>query len=186
MLIFAATLLFTGATPPAPERIQQAPVDLNAPGPEHAALDPLAGVWDVTILFPDGRGGHMQGRATCQGAWTFDRRFLRLAYTSSIGGRPLEVVRYLGFDRHRGRYVEIHFESTHTDVLRSEGTVDLTRRTFSATGLHQDVIARRNTTVRTLTSIASQDAFTIEMAYLDESGTPARTVTLRHQRAGAR
>jgi hypothetical protein len=175
-VILAAPARQGGAARPAPE-------DRNAPGPEHAILGPLAGSWDVTISFPDGRGGLIAGRAACEAGWTFDGRFLRMSYRSSFGGRPLEVVRYLGFDRHRARYVEVHFESTHTDVLHSEGAIDAGARTLTAVGTHVDVLAGRPATVRTVTTIAGSDAFTLEMVYLDDAGRPARTVTLEHRRA---
>ena len=160
--------------------------DLSSPGPEHAVLDLLAGSWNVTIVFPDGRGGQLEGRATCEAVWTVGGRFLRQVYRSSFGGKPLEVVRYLGFDRHRGRYLEVHFESTHTDMLLGEGSIDVGRRVMTATGTHMDILAGRPAKVRTVTTIVDRDAFTLTMEYLDTAGQPARVVTLRHRRASAR
>ena len=65
-----------------------------------------------------------------------DGRFLRQEYASTFAGKPLTVVRYLGFDRHKGKFVEIHFESTHTDVMHNEGTIsaDGKTRTMTTTG----------------------------------------------------
>ncbi len=49
----------------------------------------------------------MEGKSTCEAQWVLDGRFLRQEYTSTFAGKPLTVVRYLGFDRHKGKYVEI-------------------------------------------------------------------------------
>ena len=88
------------------------PDDLGAPGPEHRRLDALVGEWDVTVSFPTAPGQRREGSATASGRWVLDGRFVRLEYASTFAGRPLTIVRYLGYDRHRGRWVEIQFEST--------------------------------------------------------------------------
>ena len=125
---------------------------------------------------------HQEGRAACEAAWVLDGRFLKLEYRATFNGRPLEVVRYLGFDRHRDRFVEIHFESTHTDVLNGEGTLGPDGRTITSHGWHVDVLAGRPAPVRTVTTFDGADAFSLDMHYLDEAGRAARTVTLKHDR----
>jgi len=64
----------------------------------------------------------MEGRSDCTANWTFDARFIRQEYSSIFNKKPLTVVRYLGFDRYRRKYIELQFESTHTDVMHTEGT----------------------------------------------------------------
>jgi hypothetical protein len=93
---------------------QRAVADLGAPGEGHKKLDVLAGVWEVTLNIPVAPGRHVEGKASCEANWAMDGRFMRLEYSSNFGGKPLTVVRYLGFDRHKGKFVEAHFESTHT------------------------------------------------------------------------
>lgn len=172
----------------APSGAQAIPgrISLNAPGEEHRKLEVLAGTWDVTLSLPAGPGRHVEGTATCRGAWTLDGRFLRQEYTSTFNDKPLTVVRYLGFDRHRGVYVEIQFESTHTDVLVGEGTLSADGRTFTASGRHVDAVSGEIVPVRTVTTIEDDDTFRVEMFYASASGADTRTITLRHRRRPAR
>jgi hypothetical protein len=154
--------------------------DLNAPGEEHRKLDSLAGSWDVTVKFPVGPGRTMEGKSACEAKWVMDGRFLRQEYSSTFAGKPLTVVRYLGFDRHRGRFIEIQFESTHTDVMRNEGTISNDGKTITCEGTHIDAAASKEAKVRSVTTIADKDAFTVEMFYT--VGEQTKIITLTHKR----
>jgi hypothetical protein len=163
----------------------QAPVerDPGAPGEEHRRLEALAGTWDVTLEIPIGNGRLLEGKAACEAVWVLDGRFLRLEYTSTFGGRPLTVVRYLGFDRHRGKFVEVHFESTHTDVMNSEGSLSEDGKTITSWGTHVDAATGQAVRVRTVTTLSGSDAFTLEMVYTDAEGRDAKTIELVHARS---
>jgi hypothetical protein len=80
---------------------EKSKTDLGAPGEEHRKLDVLTGDWDVTVKFPVGPGKEMEGKSSCEAKWVMDGRFLRQEYTSTFAGKPLTIVRYLGFDRHK-------------------------------------------------------------------------------------
>lgn len=158
--------------------------DLNAPGAEHRKLDALAGVWDVTVKFPVGPGKEMEGQSSCEAQWVMDGRFLRQEYTSIFAGKPLTVVRYLGFDRHKGKFVEVQFESTHTDVLQSEGDISKDGKTITCRGTHIDSATGKEMKVRTVTTFRDANAFTLEMIYAEAEGKAAKTITLTHRRKG--
>ncbi|MGH8692884.1 MAG: DUF1579 family protein, partial [Burkholderiales bacterium] len=155
--------------------------DLNAPGEEHGKLDQLVGTWDVTVKFPVGPGREMEGQSSCEAKWTMDGRFLRQEYSSTFAGKPLTVVRYLGFDRRRGKFVEVQFESTHTDVLHSEGVLFPDGKTITCWGTHIDAATGKEMKVRTVTTLRDKDAFTLEMFYADAEGKDAKTITLTHK-----
>lgn len=154
--------------------------DLNAPGEEHRKLDSLAGNWDVTVRFPVGPDKTMEGKSSCEAKWVMDGRFLRQEYSSSFAGKPLTVVRYLGFDRHKGKFVEVQFESTHTDVMHNEGAVSNDGKTITCRGTHIDAATGKEATVRSVTAISDKDAFTLEMFYT--VGEQTRVITLVHKR----
>jgi hypothetical protein len=156
--------------------------DLNSPGEEHRKLEALAGTWDVTVKFPAGPGKTMEGKSSCEASWVMDGRFLRQEYSSNFAGKPLTVVRYLGFDRHKGKFVEVHFESTHTDVLYSEGVLSPDSKTITSSGTHVDATTGRRMAVRTMTTFGNRDAFTLEMLYTDGEGKGSKTITLTHRR----
>jgi hypothetical protein len=157
--------------------------DPGAPGDEHKKLDTLAGSWDVSLKIPVGGGRIIQGKSSCEAKWALDGRFMRLEYSSTFAGKPLTVIRYLGFDRNKGKFVEIHFESTHTDVMHSEGDISSDGKTITCTGTHVDVSTGKPVQVRTVTTISDKDSFVLQMAYLDPAGT--KVVTLSHKRKTA-
>ncbi len=97
-------------------------------------------------------------------------------------GKPLTIVRYLGFDRHRDRFVEVHFESTHTDVMHAEGRLAADGRGFTATGTHVDVALGAPVGVRTVTRLVDDATFTLELVYQDAGGRDAKSVQLTHTR----
>jgi hypothetical protein len=164
----------------APGRTQQPKPDLDVPGPEHKKLDGLAGQWDVTVRFPTGPGRTGEGKGTCEGKWTLDGRFLRLEYSSVFAGKQLTVVRYLGFDRHQGKFVEVQFESTRTDVLQALGAMSADGRTITTWGTHRDAATGEEVKVRSVTTFVAGNHFILEMYYGE--GEKAKTITLKHER----
>ena len=160
---------------------QDAAEDLNAPGPQHKLLDALVGVWDVSVKFPVGPGEYREGKASCEARWVMDGRFVRLEYNSSFAGKPLTVVRYVGYDRHRQKFVEMHFESSHTDVMHSEGEAAADQKSFTCNGRHVDVFSDRDVPVRTVTRFEPDHSFTLAMTYSPDDEKASRTVTLDHR-----
>ena len=154
--------------------------DLNAPGEQHKKLDVLVGAWDVTVSFPVARGRNMQGKSSCEAKWVMDGRFVRREYTSTFAGKLLTVVRYLGFDRHKGKFVEVQFESTHTDVMHNEGTISDDGKTITTWGSHVDTAAGKEVKVRGVTTLLDQNSFKVELFYGE--GTESKTITLMHKR----
>lgn len=156
--------------------------DRNTPGKEHTVYNTMQGDWDVFLKIPVGNGKYIDGKTSCKAEWVMDGRFMRLEYNSSFEGKPLTVVRYLGFDRYKNKYTEIHFESTHTDFMTSEGTISSDEKIITCWGNHVDVATNQVAGVRTVTTFVDNDLFVLEMIYTDTSGKDLKTVTLTHKR----
>ena len=167
----------------AAQRPQESRPDLGAPGEEHRRLDVLTGTWNVAVSFPVAPGRNAQGNATCEARWDLDGRFVRQEYQSTFGGKQLTIVRYVGFDRQKARFVEIQFESTHTDVMYNEGVYSPDTGTITTTGRHVDAATGQSVTVRSVTTFVDQDAFTVQLFYADAEGRVAKTITLTHTRS---
>ena len=141
--------------------------DLNTPGQEHKVFDVMQGSWDVALKIPIGNDKYIDGKTFCKAEWVMDGRFIRLEYNSIFQGKPLTVVRYLGFDRYKNKYTETHFESTHTDFMTSEGNISADRKTITCWGNHVDVAVNKVVKVRTVTTFVDKDTFILEMIYTD-------------------
>ncbi len=156
--------------------------DLSVPGEEHQKLNVLAGDWDVIVRIPVGPGRTVEGRSTCEAKWVMDGRFLRQEYSSVFGGKPLTVVRYLGYDRHKGEFVELQFESTHTDVMHNKGKMSADGKSINSLGTAIDLTTGREANVRTVTTIIDTNTFTLELHYADPISGETKTLTLTHKR----
>ncbi len=152
--------------------------DLGAPGPEHQFLENLVGDWEVTVQFPVGSSQMARGKATCRGEWVLDGRFVRMEYHSTFAGKPLTVVRYIGFDRHRKQCIEIQFENTRTDVLQLTGEIDVAARTMTCRGKHIDHSTEKEVEVRSTASLR-EGSVVVDQVYVADDNT-ATTITLTH------
>ncbi len=159
--------------------------DLSVPGEEHQKLNVLAGSWDVIVKIPVGQGKTVEGRSTCEAKWVMDNRFLRQEYSSVFGGKPLTVVRYLGYDRYKSEFIELQFESTHTDVMHNKGMISADGKTITSFGTAIDLASGREAHVRTLTTMIDANTFTLEMQYTDPISKETKTITLTHKRRKA-
>lgn len=102
-----------------------------------------------------------------------------------FAGRPLTVVRYLGFDRHSQRFVEVHFERTHTDVMHSEGTLSEDGRTITSLGVHIDPATGTRVKVQSITTFGEGDTLTLELIYFNGEDEGTNRVLLAHRRRTA-
>src|SRR5262245_52477903 len=156
--------------------------DLFAPGDEHKKLDVLAGNWDVEVKFVIGPGKEGKGTAACVTKWALEGRFLHQKYDSVFMGKPLVVEQYLGFDRHRGKVVELYLNSTDTGVMHNEGEISADGKTITCTGTKFDTATGKEAKIRTVTTITDKDTYTLEWYTTGPDGKEARTVTLTHKR----
>lgn len=154
--------------------------DVGSPGPQHRFLDRLTGRWEVRVRFPAGAGETREGRSSCEAWWTLDGRFVRLEYTSIFAGKPLTVVRYVGFDRFAGEVVEVQFESTRTDVLVCRGRFTADGSAASTVGTHYDPSVGKQVVVRSTTTWPREDAFTLQLIYGE--GDDERAIWLDHHK----
>jgi hypothetical protein len=164
---------------------QEKAPDLSAPGEEHKKLDVLVGTWDVATKFVIAPGKEQEGSATCHAEWIMDGRFLRQDYSSTIAGKPFTVVQYLGFDRLKGKFFELHINCMHTDVMHNEGTISRDGKSITFLGPRIDSATRKEGKVRSVTTFVNKDTFTLEWYFIDADGKEAKVVTLTHKRKKA-
>lgn len=156
--------------------------DPTAPGDEHKKLEALAGKWDVTVAFVIGEGKEGKGTATCEAKMALDGRFLHQRYDSVFMGRALLVEQYLGFDRHKGKFVELHMNSMDTGIMLNEGELSKDGKSITCAGKKLDETTGKEGRIRTVWSISDKDNFTIEWFITGSDGKEAKAVTLAHKR----
>jgi Protein of unknown function (DUF1579) len=151
------------------------------PTEQHKQLDVLVGTWDVAVTFKIG-GQERQGKSTCETKWVLDGKHLHQQYQSSMNGRPFTVVQILGYDANRKKFFELKLDSMDTGVMHNEGTISADGKTLSMRGERVDPMTGQAGKMRTVTTIADKDHYTLEWYLTGADGKEEKTVTLVHTR----
>jgi hypothetical protein len=151
------------------------------PSEQHKQLDALVGTWDVAITFKFG-GQERQGKATCETKWVLDGKHLHQQYQSTMNGRPFTVVQVLGYDVNRKKFFELKLDNLDTGVMHNEGTISADGKTLSMRGDRTDPMTGQTGKMRTVTTIADKDHYTLEWYMVGADGKEEKTVTLVHTR----
>ncbi len=94
----------------------------------------------------------------------------------------LAVLQFLGYDNQRQKFFEIKFDNQETGVLRTEGSISDDGKVITRTGDRTDPMTGKVNRLRTVTTIADRDHFTVEWYLTMEDGTEQKTVTMAHTR----
>ncbi|WP_435008413.1 DUF1579 domain-containing protein [Tundrisphaera lichenicola] len=154
----------------------------GSPGEEHRRLEPLVGRWDVSVIYKLGPDVERKGTAESEARWVLDGRFLRQDYTSKLGNRPFEVVQFLGFDRRKGKFLELRMDNLDTGLMHNEGTISADGKTITCLGDRIDPASGKSRRLRTVTTLEDADHYTLEWFLEGDDGQEQKTVTLSHTR----
>jgi hypothetical protein len=156
--------------------------DAGSPGEEHKKLAALAGDWDVSVTFVIGAGKEAKGTAKCEAKMVLDGRFLHQKYDSVFMGKPFVVEQYLGFDRQKGKFVELYMNSMTTGIMHNEGEISKDGKTIAFTGKKVDDATGKEGKIRTVYTLSDPDNFILEWFLTGPDGKEAKGVTLTHKR----
>ena len=111
---------------------------LAEPGPEHWLLEKLAGEWEGETDIYRGPGIELANVASVSSnEMIAGKRFL-LCKTRIGPKDEVERVTVFGFDRRRGRYTAVQFESFGTHYVSADGTWDPERKEIVLSGEDED------------------------------------------------
>lgn len=89
-----------------------------APGHEHTLLAAFVGAWSgPSELWLDPTKAPELARWDVDAATLLDGRFVRLAYTHTVGGAPYAGELTLAYERDEGRYTAAWIDSFHTGTM---------------------------------------------------------------------
>lgn len=100
------------------------------PGPEHARLKKMEGIWDAVMTEADGKKtkGEMIYKMECGGLW------LASDFKSTHMGQPFHGKGLDSYDAAKKKYVGVWVDSFLTTPLIVEGTYDDKTKTSTSTG----------------------------------------------------
>jgi uncharacterized protein DUF1579 len=155
-------------TPPSQEEMMAAMMKLASPGPEHAALNPLAGSWKTTIkMWGDPAGPPTTeptiSQGTCDRNWVMGGRYLVGNYKGVFNKMPFEGMEVLGYDNMKKQYVSSWVDNMGTGIMLSTGSaMDPATKSFTLTGSSPGPTGE-NISMREVTNIVDGNTYTMTM-----------------------
>ena len=107
--------------PPTPEEMQ-AMMAMMGPGPEHKDFEPLAGTWDMDIVFNMG-GPPMKVAGRAVNTLILGGRFLQSSTKGHAAamGMDIESLSIYGFDRRTSEYTVVGYDTMGTYYVTAAG-----------------------------------------------------------------
>jgi hypothetical protein len=166
----AAEVKAPETTAPSQEEVMAAMMKMAAPGPEHAALNPLAGTWKTTTRMWTVPGAEPQvSEGTAERNWMMDGRYLVGNYKGVVAGMPFEGMEVLGYDNQKKEYVSSWVDNLGTGIMLSQGSaMDPATKSFTLTGTSTDPTGKEHP-MREVTSNVDGNTYTMTM-YASETG----------------
>jgi hypothetical protein len=170
----------------APSAEQQAKMEkmkqAMTPGPQHKALEPLAGKWNYTSRFwtePNGQAQESTG--TSDNEMIYGGRFLKESVKGTMMGEAFEGIAYTGYDNVAGEYTSVWIDSMATGLMKSSGTFD--GQTMTLSGTVSCPINGKNTPMRTELKIADNDHHTLSAYMPGPDGKEFKNMEMTYTRA---
>ncbi len=109
---------------PDPAATMEAFMKYASPGPEHEALAPLVGEFDVTLkVFMGGPGSPaMESAGTASARWVLGKRFVQQEASTTLMGMPWNSLSMTGYDRGKQQYVTSSANTMDTQMTTMYGT----------------------------------------------------------------
>ncbi len=168
------------------QKMMEAWAKVAAPGEGHAALDSMAGDWDVSGKFrmtPDGEW--MDSPSEAKIAWVLGGRFLRQDVHSEPNAmmpQPFDGIGYLGYNNATQEYVSSWMDTMATAIIFSTGPGSDGK--IALKGSYFDPLLNKDKTYKWIYSIDSKDEFTLTMYEPGPDGEMFVNAVLTYRRKG--
>jgi hypothetical protein len=150
------------------------------PGPQHKALEALAGEWKAEVkcwMEPGGSPEVSQGTANAK--LTFNGRFLEEEFHGEMMGKPFTGCTLLGYDNMKQTYNCVWISDTQTSMFISEGKGD--GKTITLEGkANCPGTDQKDIPMKTVLRVINPDKHVLEM--YDGSRENAKTMEITYTR----
>ena len=167
---------------PSQEEMMAMMMKAAAPGPEHAALNPLAGSWKtVTKMWSEPGKDPESSEGTCERNWVLGGRYLVAKYKGMFGGMAFEGMEVLGYDNMKKQYVSSWVDNFGTGIVMTTGpAMDPATKSFTLSGLMTDPSGREAMT-REVTNIVDGNTYTMTM-FANDHGQEQKMMEITYTR----
>lgn len=148
---------------PSEEELMAAMMKLATPGPQHAALKPLAGSWKAVVKTWMSPGDPVVTEGTAEDTLVLGGRFLKEEYHGTFAGEPFEGIGLTGYDNMKKKYVSAWVDSMGTMIQTQTGTMDASGKTLTFNGTWEDPVTHKKSSTRMVTRFVDDNTHTFEM-----------------------
>lgn len=149
-----------GGAPKMDEAMMKAWMEAATPGPQHKALQAMAGNFKFSNKFKMDPTEEWQ---TCEGTYEgescMDGRYLLSEVNGNMMGMPFQGMGCLGYDNAIKKYVAAWIDNMGTGIMRSEGTGSADGKTITFEGEMMCPMERTNKAYKYVYEIKSNDEF---------------------------
>lgn len=159
---------------------EASPPPLPQPGPEHARLKKMEGIWDAVVTEQDGKKskGEFVYKMECGGLW------LCSDFKGQFAGQPFHGKGMDSYDPATKKYVGVWVDSYMTSPLRYEGTYDEKTKTATSIGECNGPDGKPMK-ARMVTKTIDDDHETFEMYITGPDGKETKVSTIEYTRRKA-
>ena len=159
----------------------QAWAKLAVPGPEHEALKPMVGTFnaEVTSAAMDGSGKTETSKGVMTNELVLDGRYLQSRYD----GSDMKGIGFMGYDNSKKKYVATWMDTMSTMIMVLEGSADASGKVINSTSQMNDPMSGKMITMRTVTTVLSNDKHTYEMFMPGPDGKDMKILSIVYTRA---
>ena len=137
---------------------------LATPAAGHKKLDPWIGSWTSTMtMWMDPTKDPVKSEGSSELKWVLGGRHVQQTYDGQFMGGPFSGVGYTGYDNYKKKYVATWMDTASTAVLNMSGSFDKAGKVLTMTGKMDDFTTGKVTTMRTRTTMPSNDEMHWEM-----------------------
>jgi len=165
------------AQPPAGDPFAQA----AALAPQHEALKPLIGSWNVKVRFwMDPAAPPSESTGTFERKALLGGRFLQEEFTGSFMGQPFSGIGHVGYDTMKKKYVSSWMDNMSTGIMTSSGDADASGKviTLISTEVNPMTGAKDKSVLR----ILNNDKNVVEMYVPGPDGKDVKTLEVESTR----
>ncbi|MBC7834396.1 MAG: DUF1579 domain-containing protein [Phycisphaerales bacterium] len=135
----------------------------NAPGPEHATLEPLIGHWDTTLKHWMGPGEPHVSHGSATNEWVLDKHYIVMHSKSDMMGKELHGMGQLGYNKTTRKYENTWSDNFSTQIMLAFGSYDASKKELTFNGSYDDPFGSGKREFRHVTRMVDKDTNVFEM-----------------------
>ncbi|AZA81353.1 hypothetical protein C1637_01915 [Chryseobacterium lactis] len=159
--------------------------DFRSPGEMHKVLEKYKGNWkgEVSTWIQD-NGKAIISKSECTNTMILGGRYLITNYSGTIMGQPFEVMKTMGYDKAKKKFVSTLIDNMGTGFMQTEGEWNAAKKTISFKGKMPDPIQPgKEWEAREVYTFIDDQSHTVEIFGPDpKTGKVIRTMEVKFTR----